>query len=442
MTLKISQALSQDIYHIPFVRRSPWAFIVIAPTRAAIIVRMRAAVRAFADAAPCWLRDGGALAPLGSARVAEVLRGARLVYVGEVHEQPDVLLAQMAVVEALLERRPAALHVVFEHWALEEQSALDALLATGWREQPALAGSASTGEGFKGVLAVARHCAATAAAAGVPLRGYAGFPTRPLARRFMSPGEEAAAAWRELWRGAVGAEAGDDGSDAAAAACDAAAAACLPGSDAQLAHFHALLSVAEEEDGCAWWPPPPPPPAEAGEPASPPAAASRLRRIFAAQTAKDACMALVVARAWRDLPPLPHGGAAGREDQGDAAAPGVVIALAGCGHVDYGLGVPERVDWLLRQPHWRGGRGGESHDGAARSGSPVDGRSDGDNNAVAAAAVATAAARGLPVVASAPPSLIVTARPALPPARISFPDGTVRAPGDLVLCYRHFEEDQ
>jgi len=95
----------------------------------------------------------------------------------------------------------------------------------------------------------------------------------------------------------------------------------------------------------------------------------------------------------------------------------------------------------LRQPQRRAGHDSDSHDVAARYGSSVDGRGDGDNNAVAAAAIATAAAREAPAVASAPASLIVTVRPALPPARVCFPDGTVRAPGDLVLCYRHYEEE-
>jgi hypothetical protein len=246
---------------------------------------------------------GAAHGDAGAAQLRAALAAARLVFAGEVHEQPDVLAWQCALLAAASDAARAdggPLHVVLEHVPLPAQRVLDGMWAAG-------------GTSHAPVDAAARAAAVPAAAGGeagfdmahygallafvrdecAPSRAFAGFPTRAAARLFMPGGDAAAAA-------------------AAAAAWGIppppAATAASPG------HYSFFAWLLAGGDGDPPLAPPPGP-----------------RRIFPAQAVKDAVMAGAVARALRALP-----GGRGR-----------VVALCGTGHVDFGFGVPERVPAAL-----------------------------------------------------------------------------------------------
>jgi hypothetical protein len=153
---------------------------------------LQSAARAFTSTARVWLRDGssgGVVTALGGPAFAAALGRTDIVFAGETHEQPDVLRLQMGLLEAVIAQRPHGLHLVLEHWTFDEQAQLDAMLA-----DPGAGGDRVTATGLVGIHAVARFCARVAAGAGVPLRGYAAFPAREVARAFLKP-ETAGAAW-------------------------------------------------------------------------------------------------------------------------------------------------------------------------------------------------------------------------------------------------------
>jgi hypothetical protein len=408
---------------------------------------LSAAARAFAGTARVWLRGTGPTT-LGSPAAAAALTRAQLLYVGETHEQPHVLRLQMALLDAVIAARPAAVHLVLEHFTFPEQATLDALLAPGVAI-PAGADAPRTAEGFSGVLAVLAFAKVVAAAAGVPLRAYAAFPPRDVARRFAVPKGDGSTPGSG--GGTAGSSSGDGGAAAAATADGPAAAAwadmvtrrwlgddaafatahrdtLLVGSDAHFAFFNALIQGEGEADGAVW-----------GADSSS-GSGGGFRRIFPAQVVKDAAAALTVARAWSDLPRRQGPGAASSDDGATAISrDGVVVVLAGTGHVDYSFGIPERVSTLLQLPRH-----------------------------VPASTAPAAAAHG----DTTPAQLIVTVRPlpegdsgagegtgggasgdrdgegdedaagaAPPPARITFPDGTTRQAGDLLYLFRYVEDE-
>ena len=373
---------------------------------------LQSAARAFTSTARVWLRDGssgGVVTALGGPAFAAALGRTDIVFAGETHEQPDVLRLQMGLLEAVIAQRPRGLHLVLEHWTFDEQAQLDAMLA-----DPGAGGDRVTATGFVGIHAVARFCARVAAGAGVPLRGYAAFPAREVARAFLKP-ETASAAW-----GGLLADGCIDGGDAERAA------GLLAGSDAHYAFFEALITGQPEADGAAWGGG-----AGGGGSGGRDSGGGGFRRIFPAQTIKDVCMAAAVARAYRELPPA----RVGPVDNGaPACRPGVVVVLAGTGHLDFGFGVPERVGALL---------GSGAHVPSLNGASPSVGGDDG----------------GAPT-GGGPRQLLVTVRPrqarpgvlfaspvpadpaAWAPARIAFPDGSQRVAGDVVYWYDHWEEEE
>ena len=423
------------------------------------------AIRAFSAAARVWLRDAGppGLVHLNSDVFATALSRAGIVYLGETHEQPEVLGLQMAVLDTLVQRRPSAIHLVLEHFTIPEQTALSRFMMAandGTDDDRSLQ---ATSEGFSGILSVLRYVRNAASAAGVPLRGYAAFPPREIARKFTKPAE-GDAAWSEMleksWLPREFAQSKKD--------------ALLAGSDSHYAFFESLLTGRDEIDGDTWGSQAQPTTndSDSGKGTSSVdahvATASgsisqgpSFRRIFPAQTVKDACMAAVVARALTDLHSDPQKDGEGRRNsvstaEADASAtsrpsssPGVVVVLAGTGHVDFGLGVPERVAMVFGLP---------------RGHVPTfyrENSSEGDDET------------GLRqmIVTVRPRPLLETPMPAddsssfdqplpqqqqrqrqgrafqyapvegLHPARITFPDGSVRICGDAVFFYRHVDDE-
>lgn len=369
---------------------------------------LQSAARVFAATARVWLRDGsssGVVTALGGPALAAALGRSDIVYAGETHEQPHVLRFQMGLLEAVIAQRPRALHLVLEHWTFDEQAQLDALLA----DPGAVGDREVTATGFVGIHAVARFCAHVAAGAGVPLRGYAGFPAREVARAFMKP-ETAGAAWDGLL-----ADGCIDVGDAERAA------GLLAGSDAHYAFFEALIAGQPEVDGAAWG---------GGTGGGVGSGGGGFRRIFPAQTVKDVCMAAAVARAFRELPPAQAGGDGAPYGRGS----GVVVVLAGTGHLDFGFGVPERVGVLL---------GGGAHVPSLDGASPGVGGEGGDapaggNPRQLLMTVRPRQAR--PGVLFASPAAADPA--AWAPARIAFPDVSQRVAGDVLYWYDHVEEEE
>lgn len=402
---------------------------------------LRAATRSLLSKIRVWHRDDGnsAVGSLASA-TSTLIRAPSIVYCGETHEQPDVLRAQIALLEAVISSKPRAINVVLEHFTFPEQAALDRFMNSGSDRSGAEDGDV-TAEGFRGIHAVLRYAIAAAAEEGVPLQAYAGFPPRAVARKFMSTAESGAAgcAWRRLvdagWLGQA-----DTALDGLAK--------LAPGDiDAHYAFFEALLTGEEEADGAAWG-------SDSGSgrttgsapgrggntnAADGPAPRSFLH-IFPAQTVKDACMALTVARAYADLA---HDTGETRPASacGSASAEGIVVVIAGTGHVDFGFGIPERVSQLLGIPARIPTRGDsgvkDAHDQAHAQSS--------DRGPSATAPVQQCIFTVRPRQ-SRPEQLCARspdqwAADDVAPARILFPDGTRRVAGDIVYWYDHVNDD-
>lgn len=345
---------------------------------------MEAAIKAFASSAKVLVRGAGAAESIETALrgvCAQARSASGIFYLGETHEQADVLRFQIAVAQAVISSKPAAVHVVFEHFTTHEQASLQRILDV--RSTGPLQGQ--TSEGFTGILALVQYLRDHAH--DVPVRLYAGFPTRDQARRFVRPAEQEVA-WRE------GEQAGW---------LPKRRRELLEGTEGHYAFFEALLTGAEEEDGAEWAP------------------TGSSRRIFPAQTVKDCSQAYAVARAWSDLPASAEDSTSSEEEGHSPSRPlssrhGIVLSLTGTGHCDYGFGVPERVASLLGIP--------------AHVPSPLEGRGRGQ--------------QGQPV------QCILTVRPRAAVStimpRISFPSPTggreVRVMADVLYCYEHTEPEE
>lgn len=285
------------------------------------IVDVKAAAR---DAAP---RDRHRDAYVAALQRSVTL--SNVIYAGEVHEQSEVLQYQLSMLNTaadVCKKNGGALHVVLEQVLLPQQQVLDTFMS-GSADVAALAEQmeAAGGEGFDmlhyGTLLkfLRNECSAPS------VRVFAGFPPRSEARKFMAAPEDAQ---REVdaavQRGWLLPEAAT--LDMSTTECNSAAAPAAPASSStpgcavngSIGHYSFFSWLLE---GC---------PGD-GPTSSPP---SRWRRIFAAQTIKDLVMASAVVRAWEALPDT---------------STGKVIVICGTGHCDYGYGVPERVEALLKR---------------------------------------------------------------------------------------------
>ncbi|KAN0062872.1 hypothetical protein ACQY0O_004693 [Thecaphora frezii] len=305
----------------------------------------------------------------------------RLVFFGEQHHQPEVLRAQLQVLSALHDRcqrasvtddastprdqqqrgspRRYRLHLVLEHFSVEDQPILDAF-GSGQLPPQGLIDTyaACSEEGFDlshymPLLLLAREL-------GVPVWG--GFPPRRWARDVFREGIEAVQRSERSWLSSL--------ADAASGAKPR-----LPKlpklpnwsmvTSVHAAHRSYLSSLMRPDQPPRF---PSLPDGSAAQPLLPAMATLSGSRIYPtwllrptaseskgfapAQALKDSYFAHVAA--W-----LLCGGGGGARADGGAAETGeehgaevvnVTLCIAGLGHVEYGHGVPERVLHLLRHP--------------------------------------------------------------------------------------------
>jgi hypothetical protein len=296
-----------------------------APTAAAAAASVVPLVRRFAGGLRLRARAGAPPPTLASLE-ADVL-ASRILFLGETHHEPDVLRFQLAVLDLAAKHGPV--HLVLEPFALPQQPLLDSFFASpSSPSQDAFAAEyealGGLEEGFdaavhyRALLAFLRdHHAGGFGCAALHHRAFAGFPARPEARRFVGAPEGLAGPVEEaVARGWVDAELQRRG-------------LVVESSRAHRMFFAWLLRGGGPE--------------ESDPPSSTEDLSDRAARIFPAQVFKDSVMATQVVRALRALEEA-------EEKAGTEAPrrPGRVVAVCGTGHCDFGLGVPERVDAILR----------------------------------------------------------------------------------------------
>lgn len=290
------------------------------PTAAASVVPL---VRRFASGLRLRSRTPS---PTLASLEADVL-ASRILFLGEIHHEPDVLRFQLAVLDLAAKHGPV--HLVLESFALPQQPLLDSFFASpSSPSQDAFAAEyealGGLEEGFDAVhyrslLSFLRdHHAGGFGCATLHHRAFAGFPARPEARRFVDAPEGLAGPVEEaVARGWVDAELQRRG-------------LVVESSRAHRMLFAWLLRGGGPE--------------ESDPPSSTDVLSDRAARIFPAQVFKDSVMATQVVRALRALEEAEE--KAGTEAEHRRL--GRVVAVCGAGHCDFGLGVPERVDAILR----------------------------------------------------------------------------------------------
>jgi len=228
--------------------------------------------------------------PLPAEELTRHVRDRKVVYLGETHGEPAVVGLHTAVLNTLVSQAEergsnARVSVFMEHFSLEHQDLLDRFQAGEVKEEELQEQYDRLGdEGFllapySPLLRLAKKHSKT-----VKLKG--GFVPKRYAKILMKEGEE------EAYKQVI--EAGYmDPEDK------------IKGSEQHYDFFESLLTgrrVGGEEPGEQW------------------------RRIFPAQVLKDCVMAATIKK--------------GLDEQ---SSDDTALVIAGSGHLDYGLGVPERV---------------------------------------------------------------------------------------------------